>query len=518
MRRAAAGHRGRVFLGTAVLALLVWQAEASDADVRLTHDGPAVLGSTITFKAELVDSDGRAPSGSFQYTWRDNAVEQHYYETETTSNTTVYYSVSYPASKYHVGEYTMEVAVCKWGWLSIHCGDYTSRRVYFRVSPLMNGNITIEQSNQTVSTEFVASSEVAKISVNLRKGDLDYITKAATSITTYWFVDCKAYNQTNDFTFVHNFTNPKSFHTIEALVVASFEPPTTTTVAPTTTSTTPSPVPTTPKPSNNTDTNSTTTTTTTTTTTPTPTTTPTLPTTTIAPRNSTVLSNATVPLLANATFPYICNSILDPKPNTTYGYFQREVKIRAPISKLSIEGSTWIQPWNSLSLSISCNGTGPFYKCIEIHLGKYNVTGNETCSQDSDKLETCKFNFEHYFLEPLEYTVLIILGNEVSKEIHPVAVNIYKLMPKPQLSVIVVPVSCSLVAIVLIIFGIAYYVQNRSRFTVEVADFDFGQSTADMEYKTFTERLRDSFNNAVRPGSQHERLLGANSLGLQTTE
>jgi len=73
---------------------------------------------------------------------------------------------------------------------------------------------------------------------------------------------------------------------------------------------------------------------------------------------------------------------------------------------------------------------------------------------------------------------------------------------KPQLSVIVVPVSCSVVAVVLIVFGVAYYIQSRARFTIEVADFDFGQSNPEMEYKTFTERLRDSFNNTVRPGSK----------------
>lgn len=80
--------------------------------------------------------------------------------------------------------------------------------------------------------------------------------------------------------------------------------------------------------------------------------------------------------------------------------------------------------------------------------------------------------------------------------------NILAVTTKPQLSVIVVPVSCSLVAVVLIVFGVAYYIQSRARFTVEVADFDFGQSNPDMEYKTFTERLRDSFNKTVRPGTK----------------
>lgn len=86
----------------------------------------------------------------------------------------------------------------------------------------------------------------------------------------------------------------------------------------------------------------------------------------------------------------------------------------------------------------------------------------------------------------------------------------FAVTPQPQLSVIIVPVSCSLVAVVIIVFGIAYYIQNRSRFTIEVADFDFGQRSADMEYKTFTERLRDSFNNAVSFGN--ERLLEKEQL------
>lgn len=135
-----------------------------------------------------------------------------------------------------------------------------------------------------------------------------------------------------------------------------------------------------------------------------------------------------------------------------------------------------------------------------------------------------------------------------------------------QLSVIVVPVVCSLVAVILIVFGVAYYVQRRKRyvekklvlclsfntvtslcsvvlvmssklvfggffllcifvvgmvkdpkpncfnsyiyfciwmiillifrFTVEVADFDFGQGGGDLEYKTFRERLRESVVNS----------------------
>lgn len=477
MRRDA--HQ-RTFLATLVT-FLILQVAACDGDVRLTHDGPVVLGGIITFKADLLNSNGRTPSGNFIYTWKDNAVDQHSYQTETTTNTTVYYSVSYPASKYHVGEYTMEVAVCKW-FLFIQCREYTSRRIFFRVSALINGNLIVKQSNKTVKNNFISSAEITNLSVDLRKGDYNYINKTATSISTYWFVDCKFYNKTDDFKANYNFTVPNTFHIIEALVVASFDQSSTT--ASINKSTAPSfvPINVTAIPLNITTISTMSTSSTTTSITH------------VTPSSNT--PNKTLPILGNATFPFVCESLIEPDLNKMYGYFQREIKIRAPISKLSVEGSTWIQPWNSLSLIISCNGTGPFNKCIKIHVGKYNVTGNETCNEDSEILDTCKFSFNHYFLDALEYTVLVILSNDVSTEIHPVAVNIYKLTPKPQLSVIVVPVSCSLVAVVLIVFGIAYYIQSRSRFTVEVADFDFGQSNADMEYKTFTERLRDSFNNA----------------------
>lgn len=67
-----------------------------------------------------------------------------------------------------------------------------------------------------------------------------------------------------------------------------------------------------------------------------------------------------------------------------------------------------------------------------------------------------------------------------------------------QLSVIVVPVSCVLFAVIMIVFGIAYYIQNRNRYLVEVADFNFGETQSlDMEYKTFRQRLIDSFRETI---------------------
>lgn len=66
------------------------------------------------------------------------------------------------------------------------------------------------------------------------------------------------------------------------------------------------------------------------------------------------------------------------------------------------------------------------------------------------------------------------------------------------LSVILVPVTCVLIAVIMIIFGIAYYLQNHDHYLIEVADFNFGETQPlDMEYKTFRQRLLDSFKETL---------------------
>ncbi|XP_076287837.1 uncharacterized protein LOC143212686 isoform X2 [Lasioglossum baleicum] len=471
---------------------------AVDYNIILSHDGPVVLGGTITFKADFFKDNGMRPSGTFKYQWRDDAIPPHEYETEETSNTTVYWSVNYAHDNYSVGIFEVEVIVSE--RITFWWRERTSVRTRFHVTQFINGNIEVIQPNKTVGDEYVSSATEANVTINMRKGDVDYL-KNATSVSTYWFIDCVYYDQTTDFKFLYNFTNPDTSHVIEALVVASFEPPPT--VLPTTTTTVPSP---TTEPnviiSNTTTERAVTTITNDTVATEKPlsTTSPislpiTIPTTALVPNAS--ISNVNIPI------PNIClnSSIIASDPEKTYGHFSKKVNVRAPIMNITVEGTNWIQPWDMLSLNVTCKGSGPFYKCLDFHRGKYNITGNETCNS-GDHLRSCNFSIIHYFLEPSVYTILIIMNNDVSKEIYPMTINIYKVTTKPQLSVIAVPVSCSLAAVVLIVFGIAYYIQSRARFTVEVADFDFGQSNPEMEYKTFRERLRDSFNNTIRPGNK----------------
>lgn len=137
---------------------------------------------------------------------------------------------------------------------------------------------------------------------------MDYLMKA-TTISIYWFIDCKYFGQTNDLNFLYNFTNPDISHMLEALIIASYDSLTTTV----------------------------------------------LPSTIISPIITTILSNKTVqnntisniikeemvtemPLndaannisdVNNISLPYICsNSIIPPDPNKTYGHFTKKIDVR----------------------------------------------------------------------------------------------------------------------------------------------------------------------------------------------
>ncbi|XP_015515585.2 uncharacterized protein LOC107221185 [Neodiprion lecontei] len=480
-----------------IIALIIQfmtQVHVSSQRVVVSNDGPTILGGSITFRADIYWDDGSRPSGTFSYIWKDDALNPHEYTSPNTGNTTSYWTVTYPVDRNSVGSYRLRLVVEKRIWPIWRV--FGNAMIDYKVTELLNGNMTLTQSNEAINGDYISSNSTTDLRINFRKGDYDFVkAKGASSIMTFWFIDCKSFGPSPNFTFNHHFSEVNTTQVIEALVIVSYDPPvTTTTSAPTTVA----PLTTTSVPNTTTSTTPSTTTTT-------------LPSTaSLAPK---VESNAT--MYSSAFFTCSNATNIPQDPNKTYGYFAKTVKVRAPISNITVSGTNWLQPWEMLSLNVSCKGSGPFKVCLSIHPGNYNITGNETCEAGTI-LENCSFPIIHYFLEASVYTYLVVLENDVSIQRYPLTINIYKVTTKPQLSVIVVPVSCSLAAMVLIVFGIAYYMQSRARFTVEVADFDFGQHNPELEYKTFTERLRDSINSSLRPGG--DRINGYEALNKPLLE
>lgn len=131
-----------------------------------------------------------------------------------------------------------------------------------------------------------------------------------------------------------------------------------------------------------------------------------------------------------------------------------------PLANVTVTGRNWLQQGDVLNLEVQCSGSPPFEYCYRTSTKPFNSTGNETC-EVWHPIPTCQFRITRYFFEAKPYTILIVMRNQVTLINKEITVNIYNVKKQSQLSVIVVPVAFTLVAVILVIFGVAYYVQNK---------------------------------------------------------
>jgi hypothetical protein len=175
---------------------------------------------------------------------------------------------------------------------------------------------------------------------------------------------------------------------------------------------------------------------------------------------------------------------------------EANVTAKVAIVNLTVDGPTWFPHGKLLDLNVSCAGSGPYSYCWQLKPAPYNHTGNETCQMPL-VTNDCEFPVTRYFQQPGTYSLLVIISNDVSRVVNQSSIHVYVVHRKQQLSIIVVPVLSSIVAVVLIVFGVAYYLEHQVKLNVEVADFDFGQD-AELPYVTFFQRLKNAFST---PGS-----------------
>ncbi|KAI5724080.1 hypothetical protein M8J76_015063 [Diaphorina citri] len=467
-----------------------WPGWSPEYTVELTNNGPIVAGGTITFRCVVKKYNNPKPEDNFKYIWEDNAIDKHSGVIESTSNV-FEWNVTY-AHRYYPGMYEMQVNVeRKYAFLYV---PVNSDRKYFNITGFLNGDLNLTQNHKEIAQDkFVALNQEMMHEVALHTADANYLKRNATDIETYFFIDCQFINATKGLTFKHNYTTLNADHLIEVLVIVSFDPPVI--------------VPTTPAPPSG---NGTTTvppalalasnqTLTGNSSTPNSTVAPSLASSSTSLPMSSSESPSTTMLPLVSAFPYVCNNSTQVSPDLskTYGYFSKNVKVQAAITNVKASGNMWLQHGDMLGLDIKCNGTGPFSFCYDYVPGSYNVTGDESCAEYISDETDCSFHIDHYFRESQAYTMIVVITNNVGKVVTPVGVNVYETTKHAQLSVIVVPIAALSLAVILVVFGLAYYVQSRNRFVIETADFDFSNTSTDMEYKTFRERLREAVSAAI---------------------
>lgn len=131
-----------------------------------------------------------------------------------------------------------------------------------------------------------------------------------------------------------------------------------------------------------------------------------------------------------------------------------------PLTNVTVAGTNWLQQGSALNLQFKCTGSPPFEYCLHFSNKPFNSTGNRTCDY-WQSIPTCEFDIVHFYYEAMPHYVLIIVRNQVTLINKELTIKVYNVTKQSQLSVIVVPIVFTLAAITLIIFGVAYYIQNK---------------------------------------------------------
>ncbi|XP_074600365.1 transmembrane protein 130 isoform X2 [Brevipalpus obovatus] len=168
-----------------------------------------------------------------------------------------------------------------------------------------------------------------------------------------------------------------------------------------------------------------------------------------------------------------------------------------PIKNLSLLGKTFVHRDETLDLQIDViGGTLPHHFCWEM----INTTVE---SYSVDKQRNCGFTNDghipilRYFSSQGKYNFTISVDNAVSIISHYWSISIFEVEHKGQLSFVLIPVCSIILAIVIMIGGIAIHMRQRRELTVEVADFDF-QSYEDLMEKTFLERIKENLTQSIK--------------------
>ncbi|XP_064478813.1 uncharacterized protein LOC135392083 isoform X1 [Ornithodoros turicata] len=373
----------------------------------VTNDGPAILDSTITFTAEVVD----APQGiQLSYIFRHNVPGPEPKEHEVRGGRTGKLQLTFVSTEYRSGVYDMEVDAYKQFF-------FTREKVavgscQFKLSRDIVGKIVINQDGQTLPDDqtYLSTNKTTKFTFELHDPS-GFFDKSSNSLA--WKMDHGVSHYAPSLEY--NFTDTKP-HVVSLVVVA---------------------------------------------------------------------------LVSKAA-----------SPGVKIGSFSREVSPMDPITAVQVDGKLWLRHGDVVSLQVSCNGSSPYSYCWKYFPG--NTTSQDTANLTCDEPVTtniCQFPVVHYFPQDGAYIIAIIIKNIVQQKpyVKNMEVHIYDVSHKGLLSSIVLPITCSLMAIVILVTGAAYHVHTRGNLHVEVADFDFQHGDLNLVEQTFWKRLLGSCRESCLP-------------------
>ena len=403
-----------------------------DYKVLLSSDSPAVLDAPITFFGEL-QGDDISDDTKLRWRWFDNTSPSHWKEIESNGSTTkMNYTITYPSSDYYSSEYEMTLVIFKYT-IFMFWENLGETRIKFSLTKELNGQLIVSQNNLVTQT-IVSNNSLTSIDVQFH--DPEHFLDKAVSIHYYWFINAVNYGQTAAGHFEYNFIEPGDY-IVEVTIIVDFD--------------------------------------------------------------NTTLKKDQPNVAYDTDKDALALRYDSEKPNASVkmAIFQKKVVSKAPIGNMTVGGDTLLKHGQLVDLNIDCTGSSPWLYCWEIKEKGYNITGNETCSESKPSLlkNDCEFPILWYFRNSDTYNLLVIITNDVSSHIEVIPISIVNVAPQAPVSIVIIPVISSIIVVVIIVTGVALHAHYRNRLAVEVADFDFGQNNdeEELQYKSFWERLRESF-------------------------
>jgi len=405
--------------------------------VKLLSDGPAVLDSPITFSGKL--SGEVSPEVTYRWRWFDTASPGHYKETETNGSVTnINYTIVYPSADYDSGTYDMTLTIYEYDYF--YWRAIGKAQIGFRITRELNGHLDVLQNSMISPNGIVSSVKTTVIDVKFHDPS-NFLNDAV--IHYFWFIDTVNYGQTQTGHFEYNFTKPGE-HDVEVTAIAYFNS----------------------NDSRHTD----------------------------AVSLSYDIKNRGLEVREGKQ--------KRPTKNVKMAIFQKKIVSKEPIGNISVNGELMLKHGKLMDLDLNCSGSAPWLFCWDIKEKGYNITGNETCPSPTILKTDCEFPITWYFRQSDTYNILVVINNDVSSHVQVIPVTIYDVARQSPVSIVIIPVISSIFVVIMIISGIALHAHYRSNLAVEVADFDFGQADEEeLQYKSFWERLRESFGNHFTSGS-----------------
>jgi len=413
--------------------------------LKLKTDAPAVLDAPITITATLENvGDFRPP---FYFSFNDDASPIHVDEEETDLGT-ANYTLKYPSRDYSARQYTMTVRVyTKWIFGRRHEIAYDN--VVYEITKQLNGQMDVNQKNRKIKEgkhgSIISTKEVTKVDIDLYDPHC-FLCSPDTTMSYYWFINDTNYGSTNDTSFEYTFSDP-GLSTVEVLVLAKIA----------------------------------------------------------NPNNDRSLENNRKNTIYESSVRNSSSlkeiSRLESPPFVKNGLFRKRLDARDPMANVNYSGDVYLKHGTMLDLTVTCDGSGPWNTCWYFRDVSYNKTGSEICQTVSVVAGKCEFPILWYFRNSGSTALIIVVDDGLNHIVKQVAVVVYDVPSRAPISLIVIPIMSSMIAVIACISGVFVFMTfKRNIRGRETADFDFACPTErceELEYMTFWERLRTAALNAL---------------------